>query len=88
MILKASELNIYVTDLQEPRRRPRPYVTICGGKDRAKQVFTSDSNEIKIKIETLHGSDDQKVHFLLKYEGESDNILVICSSKLRKSEIS
>ena len=44
--------------------------SICGGQIRESEVYTSRSNEIKIRIITRKNVErDQRFHFLLRYEG-------------------
>ena len=57
-----------MSSLKEAKRRPQRDVTICGGKDRSKRVFTSDGNQIEVNMASRSAS-EQKVYFLLKYEG-------------------
>ncbi len=44
-------------------------VTVCGGEQRQKCVYISETNSVKIQIMNIF--DAELVHFLIKYEGKS-----------------
>ena len=44
-------------------------VTVCGGRARHKHVYTSDTNEVEIRILSGQSPPNQAVYFLLEYQG-------------------
>ncbi|ELT96967.1 hypothetical protein CAPTEDRAFT_228921 [Capitella teleta] len=57
---------VYAT-IKEANRRPMRDTPICGGNERQKKVYTSESNQIRVQMAS-RGSQDDKFFFMIKYE--------------------
>ena len=61
----ASHCHVYVILKESAAGRS---VTVCGGQERDKQIFTSTSNSVEVRV--LTGASSKSRFFLLRYEGE------------------
>ena len=53
--------------IHEPQMKSAS-TTICGGEQRVRNIYMSDTHEIHVEIVPTH-NDDKSAEFLLKYQG-------------------
>ncbi len=56
--------------------------TICGGEQRVRNIYMSDTHEIHVEIVPTH-NDDKSAEFLLKYQGTFawDGVLSVTAAR-------